>query len=45
MILLDTSIWIDLLRGTMDAPAPDLILHHAALCPPIVQEIPQAQTS
>ena len=40
MILLDTSIWIDLLRGTMDAP-PDLILHHAALCPPIVQEILQ----
>ena len=41
MILVDTSIWIDLLRGRLDTPDLDLVIHHFAHCPPVVQEILQ----
>jgi predicted nucleic acid-binding protein len=41
MILVDTSIWIELLRGRLETPDLDLVLHHFAHCPPIIQEILQ----
>lgn len=41
MILVDTSIWVDLLRGRMETPDLDLVLHRFAHCPTIVQEILQ----
>ena len=38
MILIDTSIWIDLLNGRVAGPDPDQILS-VATCGPIMQEV------
>lgn len=42
MILVDTSVWIDLLGGSRTVPAQDIL--HFVTCGPVLQEILQGLT-